>query len=166
MNKLFAYLFPVLATLLAFACLGVPAPAVAQDVLEPHEHCYKCTAWEKNPNYYSCKHVSVEGAIGHKACKLKGGAKQCNTSQNHVDFGPDCTVVLAMDGRVLPNVESEPWSQAVAGTDLPRREHQAEPSVDVALEEVRHGCTGAIIQRRYSSARIAELRTGLRRVTI
>ena len=71
-----------------------------------------------------------------------------------------------MDGRVSPDVESVRWPQAVGWTELPRRVQQSALAVDVPLEVARHGCIGAIIQRRYSSARIAELRSGLRRVAI
>ncbi|MDE2652478.1 MAG: hypothetical protein OXI71_01570 [Gemmatimonadota bacterium] len=40
------------------------------------------------------------------------------------------------------------------------------PAANVLLEVVRHGCTGAIIRRRYTPARITELRSALRHVTI
>ena len=70
---------------------------------------------------------------------------RCATSTGP-DGGWDCHVVLAMDGRVSPDVESKPWPQAVGGTELPGRMHQTVASVDFPPKVVRHGCTSAIIQ--------------------
>lgn len=161
MNKSCTYLFPVFAILLAFACLSAER-AVAQD------YCLKCESASGNDEDesdgpYECD--SKDNPKGYLACTLSRGGKQCATS-TAPDGGWDCHVALAMDGRVSPDVESKPWLQAVGGTELPGRVQQTVASVDVPPKVARHGCTGAIIQRRYSPARIAELRSGLRRVTI
>ncbi len=63
--------------------------------------------------------------------------------------GHDCLVRTALNGRVVPDTEWEPWPQAVA--------------TEVAT---RHECTGGIIQRPYSPGQIAEMRSGLRHVRI
>ena len=156
MNKPCTYPFPVFA-ILAFACLSVPERAVAQDF------CYRCGPWSENDEYYECN--PDNNPSGYLACKLSRGGKPCATS-TRPDGGTDCHVVLAMDGRVSPDVESQPWLQAAGGTELPGRVQQTVASVDIPPKVVRHGCIGEIIQRRYSPARIAELRSGLRRVTI
>lgn len=152
MHKPCTYLFPVVA----FACLVASARAVAQD-------CVGCGEWEEDPEYYVCG--TVDG-VGHQACKLSKGGKQCSKS-TLPDGSPDCGVVLALDGRGSQHVESGQWPQAVGGeVELPARVQRTAPAVADLSEVARHGCNGAIIQRRYSSAKIAELRSGLRRVTI
>ena len=166
MNKPWTYLSPVLATLFAFAFLGVPTQAVAQWL--PSPFCYQCELWDKDPDYVECD--SEDNTLGYLGCSLVDGGKQCATS-SAPNGGADCIVLPSLsgwDGGVwaLLDVESEPWPQVVAGTEVPRWVQQAASAVDVPLEVARHGCTGAIIQRRYSSARIADLRSGLRRVTI
>ena len=166
MNKPCTYLFPVLAISFAFVCLGVPAQAVAQWVVSPF--CYQCEEWDEDPEYQECD--SENNMLGYLGCALSAGGKQCVTSSTP-DGGADCIVLPGLDGWdggvwASLDVESEPWPQVVAGTDVPRRVHQVASTLDVPLEVVRHGCTGAIIQRHYSSARVAELRSGLRRVTI
>ena len=161
MNKPYAYLYSVLATLLAVACLSVPARAAAQAT--PSPYCYQCKAWEVNKNYFECN--PDDNLWGHLVCQLSNGGKTCTTS-SLPSGGADCIVVPTLAGRVSPDVESEPWPLAVNGTGLSQRVRQAVPAVDVVLEVARHGCTGAIIQRRYSSARIAELRSDLRHVSI
>ena len=163
MNKPCTCLFSVLNILLVFACLGVPARAVAQ---VHHEYCYNCRPWEEDKEYYKCSaRTEADSPWGSQVCKLSRGGKQCATSAMP-NGGPDCMVVSNLAGRVSPDVESEPWPQAVGGTEFPRRVQQAASAVDDLIGVARHECTGAIIRRRYSSARIAELHSGLRRVTI
>ena len=161
MNKPSTCLFPIFAIPFVVACLGVSARAVAQD---PNHFCYQCQEWEKNTDYYACVAVTTADSLGHKSCSLLGNANQCGVSTGP-DHGPDCKVVPTVAGRVSLGVKSAP-SQAVGGRELPRWVLQAVPAVDVPQELTRHRCTGAIIQRRYSSKRIAELRSGVRRVTI
>lgn len=168
MNKLWTYLFPVLTILFTFPFLGVPTQAVAQQVASPF--CYQCEQWQEDPNYVKCD--SQDNDAGYLGCSLVSGGKQCATS-SAPDGGADCIVprlpgLDGWDGDVwaLLEVESEPWPPVVAGTEIARRVQQAVSDVDVPLEVARHGCTGAIILRGYSPARIAELRAGLRRVTI
>lgn len=160
MKNPWTYLFHVLAIPLAFACLGMPSRAVAQ---QPNSHCLKCEESDDYPDYLECD--SHDNRLGYLACKLTMGGKQCATSTGP-DGGPNCKVVVTLAGRVSPDVDPEPWLQALGVTELPRRAQQEGPTVDDPLEVTRHGCTGAIIQRRYSSARIEELRSGLRRVTV
>lgn len=163
MQKPFACLFPVLAILLASASPGVSARAVAQP--SPRKYCYQCKVERiDGEDYYACRPTQEGGDFGYLACSLVGGAKQCPTSTGPRG-GHDCRVVLAMDGRVSPDAGPEPWPRA-GGAELFRLAQRAAPAVNELRGVARHGCTGAIIQRRYSSARIAELRSDLRRVTI
>ena len=160
MREPYTHPFPVLAILLAVACLGVPTRAVAQT---PHDYCYQCNEWKEDPEYVTCEPVTKEGTYGHLSCTLMEGAKQCGVSTGPRG-GHDCIVVPTLDGRASLGVDSEPWPQAVGGTELPRWVLHAVPAV--LLEVARRGCTGAIIQRRYSSPGIAELRSDLERVAI
>lgn len=80
--------------------------------------------------------------------------------------GDDCRVDATLGGRVSLDVVSEPWPQGVGGAAVPRLLTSAVHLGDSPVVLVRHECSGAIIRRRYSSARTAELRSGLRRVTI
>ena len=165
MSKLWTYLFSVLAVSLTFASLGVSARAVAQIVHRPY--CYQCEEWPEDNNYYKCD--SQGNIFGYVTCELSRGGKTCTTS-NTPDGGPDCYSglwpVFVLDGRISPDVESAPRPVAVGGPVLVRRAQQAVPTADVPVEVARHACTGAIMQRRYASARIAEMRSGLRRVSI
>ena len=161
MNKSCTYVFPALAILLALACFGVPARAVAQDpVYSPY--CYQCKLWKKIKNVAYLQCDPDNNLVGHLACELSNGGKRCTTSALPGGFDDCITLPPTLAGRVSPDVESEPWHQAVGGMEL----QQVVSAVDVHLEVARHGCTGAIIQRRYSSARIAALRLSLWRVTI
>ena len=162
MQKPFTCLFPVLAILLASASLGVPERAMAQ--ASPRENCYVCDEWDEDPDYAMCKSVEKDGTFGHLACKLSMGGTQCAKSTTPRG-GYDCKVVLAMDGRVSPDAGPESWPRT-GGTELFRLAQQAAPAVNELRGVARHGCTGAIVQRGYSPARIAELRSDLRRVTI
>lgn len=162
MNKpfnYFNYLFPALAILLAIACLGVPARATAQD------YCYECERWEPEeededppppeededppPHYFACR-ATEETAF--EACRLLRGGRQCSHS-NRPGGSPNCLMVLDQAGRVY-------------SAELPRRMQEAAPATNVLPEVARHGCTGGIVRQRYSPARIAELRSGLRHVKI
>ena len=158
MREPYTNLFPVLAILLAVACLGVPARAVAQ--WTPSPWCYNC---EPVGKLAKCASVTDDSAFGYLECELAAGGKACNTSADPVG-GPDCRVDATLAGRVSLDVDSEPWPQGVGGAAVPRRLTSAVHLVDFPV--ARHECTGAIIRRRYSSASIAELRSGLRRVTI
>lgn len=153
MNKPFSYLLPVLVILAAFACLGVPERAVAQD------YCYKCKQWvpdegpppeeEPEEDYFACR--ATEG-LGFQACKLSRAGRQC-TYTNDPNGRPDCLIVLDPVGRVHSAESPRPMQETALATN-------------VLPEVARHGCSGAIVRRRYSSTRIAELRSGLRNVTI
>ena len=97
MQKSFTCLFPVLAILLASASPGVSARAVAQP--SPRKYCYQCKVERIDGEvYYACRPTQEGGDFGYLACSLVGGAKQCPTS-TAPNGGPDCKVVLAMDGR-------------------------------------------------------------------
>ena len=169
MNKPCTYPSPVLEILLALACFGVPAQAVAQDQPIPSPYCYRCEAWDQDPELVECD--SEDNLVGHLGCTLANGGTRCNTS-SLPGGGADCGIITpGLDGWggevwVSLDVESDPWPHAVAVTEVLQRAQQAAPAVDVPLEVARHGCTGAIISRRYSPERIAALRLGLRRVTI
>lgn len=163
MNKpcnYFNYLFPALAILLAFACLGVPARATAQD------YCYRCELWEppeededpppeedEDPppeeHYFACRATEK---TAFEACELSRGGRQCSHS-NRPDGSSNCLIVLDPAGRVY-------------SAEFHRRMQEAAPATNVLPEVARHGCTGGIVRQRYSPARIAELRSGLRHVTI
>ena len=159
MREPYTDLFRVLAILLAVACWGVPARAVAQ--VTPSPWCYNC---EPVGELAKCESTTEDGAFGRLKCKLAVGGKSCAMSSDSLGTGgDDCQVEATLGGRFSPDVVSEPWPQGVGGAAVPRRLtsfHLVDSPV------VRHDCSGAIIRRRYSSARIAELRSGLRRVTI
>lgn len=158
MREPYTNLFPVLAILLAVACLGVPARAVAQ--WTPSPWCYDCKPVGK---LAKCAAVTTDSEFGYLACQLEEGGKACETSADPVG-GPDCRVDITLVGRVSLAVDSEPWPQGVGGAAGPRWLTSAVHLVGFPV--ARHECSGAIVRRRYSSARIAELRSGLRRVTI
>ena len=149
MNKPFSNLLLLLAILLVSASLVVPASAVAQD------YCYNCKLWtpeqgpEPEEDHFACRATEE---LGYQACELSEGGRKCNHS-NRPDGSFDCLIVLDPAGRVY-------------SAEFPRRMQEAAPAVNVLLEVARHECTGAIIRRRYSPARIAEQRSGLRHVTI
>lgn len=159
MNKPFSNLLPVLAILISFACLGVPERAVAQqDTPSPlASHCYLCKLYipeegegpVPEDDRFACR-ATEEGKFGFHACTLEDGGRRCNHS-NLPDGRPGCALVLDALGR---------------SAELPRRMQEEAPAVNVLPEVVRHECTGAIVRRRYSPARIAELRSDLRHVTI
>lgn len=152
--------FPVLAILLAVACLGVPAHAVAQWTGTLSPWCYDCRPVGE---LAKCAAVTTDSKFGYLACELSDGGNACNTSAGH-DGGPDCRVDVTLVGRVSLELDSEPWPGGVGGMALPRRLTSVVHLVDSPV--ARHGCSGAIVGRRYSSTRIAELSSGLRRVTI
>jgi hypothetical protein len=71
---------------------------------------------------------------------------------------PDCGLVLALDGRGLRDLHDRVGSGGDAETT--GSAHSAAGTL------MRHECSGAIIQRGYSSQSIAERRSGLRYVRI
>ena len=107
--------------------------------------------------------ISSHGEYGRLECELLAGGAACNTSSDP-EGGPDCKVDVTLAGRVSPDVDSEPWPEGVGGAAVPRRLTSAVHLVGFPV--ARHECSSAIIRRRCSSERIAELRSGLRRVTI
>ena len=152
MNKPFSYLLPVLAILAAFACLGVPERAIAQE-----DYCYGCEPWVPpgfDPETDTVKHFAckVREKSGFQGCTLSRAGRQCNYT-NVPGGAPDCLIVLDPAGRVY-------------SAESPRRMQEVAPAANVLLEVARHGCSGAIVRRRYTPARIAELRSDLRNVTI
>ena len=153
MHMPITYLFRVLAIVLAFASLGAPSRAVAQVVA--HTHCYVCDLWDESPPGEPLFECDPDKSIfGYQRCELSNHNTTCTASSTRPDNGKDCYVEedwIFPDGRASAGLElePEPWTQVVGRSEV-----------------ARHGCIGAIIQRRYSSARIAEMRSGLRRVTI
>ena len=151
MSKPFSCLIPVLAILAALAFLGVPERAIAQD------YCYLCLPWyppDFDPEtdtlqHYACR--TTEG-LGFQGCQLSRAGRQCGY-HNDEPGTYNCLVVLDPAGRVY-------------SAESPRRMQEVAPAANVLLEVARHGCTGAIIRRRYPPARITELRSDLRHVTI
>lgn len=119
------------------------------------EYCYNCKLWipeqgpEPEEDHFACRATEE---LGYQACELSDGGRKCNHS-NRPDGSFDCLIVLDPAGRVY-------------SAELPRRMQEEAPAVNVLPEVVRHECTGAIVRRRYSPARIAELRSDLRNVTI
>ena len=153
MNNPLTRLPLVLASVLAFAHLGVPTIAMAQE-LDPNPYCYNCMVHIEMEGdkvkdvYFSCSATVVNGEIGYLWCELWYSGL-CITSSLPVWGGHDCLVQLALNGRVVTDTEWEPWPQAVA-----------------TAAATRHECTGGIIQRPYSSGQIAEMRSGLRLIRI
>lgn len=153
MNNPLTRLPLVLAGVLTCAHLGVPTIAMAQE-LDPNAYCYDCKVHiemdgdEVKDAYMTCSAVVGDGDIGYLWCELWNSG-QCVTSSHPEGGGHDCLVRIALNGRVVPDTEWEPWPRAVA--------------TEVAA---RHECTGGIIQRPYSPGQIAEMRSGLRHIKI
>lgn len=154
MNNPLTRLPLVLASVLAFAHLGVPTIAMAQE-LEPSPYCYDCMLHvemdgdEVKDAYLDCGAVLGDGKIGYLWCELWSSSGQCVTSSLNPGGGHDCQVQLALNGRVVTDTDSEPWPRAVA-----------------TEAATRHECTGGIIQLPYSPGQIAEMRSGLRLIRI
>lgn len=144
-------LFLVLAALLML--LGIPERAIAQP------ECVTCT--EDNEGNAQC--VPKPKGAGYADCSLEKETDECELSSD----APDCGLILALDGRSLRQGPNPALSGRAHGADdqLPLVP-QPEGAAGTFLAASRHACTGAIIERRYDPARIAQLRIGLRRVTI
>lgn len=143
--------FLVLAALLML--LGMPEPAAAQ------KGCVACN--KDDDGKPEC--VPKPKGAGYESCTLEKGKDECEMSSDE----PDCGLVLALDGRSLRRGANPALSGRADGADdqLPLLP-QPEAAAGTFLAASRHACTGAIIERRYAPARIAQLRIGLRRVTI
>ena len=144
--------------LLGAAFLVVPEHAVAQD-------CVGCRRWSEDETYWTCKPVD---GMGHQACTLTQGGKQCNTSSNPEGGGPDCGLVIALDGRGLGSVSDQGVRDAAAGADGRGQASSLSGQREAGMPSVvtRHACTGAIIDRTYEPSRVGKLRSGLRHVSI
>ena len=145
-------LLPVLAALFAIGVLGMPERAAAQP------RCDKCLYRLNKPP----KCVPTEkGAEGYEWCKTKNTSDECELSSEE----PDCNVVVALDGRA---VELDPGVAigAVGRPQILRWVQFAVSAVWTPPAAARQACASAIVHRRYSPPTIAEIRAGLRRVTI
>ena len=154
-------LLPVLAGLVALMTLGMPEGVAGQG----KSACSTCTYIKakdpKDPPIPECE--SLTKGDGYKECHVEQGASDCSHGDPRPEK-PDCTAVLMLDGRA-EDLGSGVVTAAVVGVKIPRWRLPLAPA-ETAPAAARHACTGAIVNRRYSPARVAELRTGLRRVTI
>ena len=146
-----SFLLPVLAMVFALAVLGMPEGVAAQD------GCTICVyvPQEEEPPTPECDPLPT--GEGYETCDVKSGWEDCEMSSDK----PDCGSRLALDGRadvgsgVAPAAVAIPWGRQLVV-----------PAADTPAAVTRQACTGAIVQRRYSAGSIAELRAGLRHVTI
>ena len=78
----------------------------------------------------------------------------------------DCVVTIHpwLDGRA--DVGSPVANGSVGAAEFPRSGQVVMSGAATPVAVERSACTGAIVQRRYLPARIAELRADLRHVTI
>lgn len=155
-------LLPVLAGLVALTTLGMPEGVAGQG----KSACSKCVYTEakdkEDPPIPGCEPLTK--GDGYKECHVKQGAPECTFGEPAPE-GPNCTrPLLLLDGRA-GDPGSRVVTAAVVGVRNPRW-RQPSVAAETAPAAARHACTGAIVNRRYSPARVAELRTGLRRVTI
>lgn len=151
---------PFLAMLMALACLVVPAEAAAQG-------CVDCGVWPEDDEYHICEPVD---GVGHNACTLTRGGRQCNVS-TQPDGSEDCGLLLALDGRGVgvsrtPTPAASHMEDRTALGDGASRLPFASVAFGASFAVIRHACTGAILERSYPAAQVAELRFGLRHVTI
>ncbi len=143
-----SFLFPVLAVVFALGVVGMPEGVAAQG-----KGCVVCKLSKDAPP--ECEAIEAPFlARGYQRCRVEAGKRNCTLS----DKWPDCWVTINpwLDGRVdvgsrLPSGSGQ--GVVVSGAATP-----------VAVE--RSACTGAIVQRLYLPARIAELRADLRHVTV
>ena len=77
----------------------------------------------------------------------------------------DCGLGLALDGRAV-DMASPLTTAAMGGAEISAWTRLALPAAKTPPTVARQACTGAIVHRRYSQESVAELRAGLRRVTI
>lgn len=98
---------------------------------------------------------------GYEWCENMVRWKDCQLSSDEEDCGLD----VAFDGRAV-NAGSAVAIAAVGGLEIPQWRQLVVPTAATFPAVARQACTGAIVHRRYSPATIAELRTGLRHVTI
>lgn len=147
MNNPLPRLSFLLASVLAFACLGVPTIATAQ--VSPSPYCYDCEVQiDDDDSWFECRAVKKKATIGYLSCGLDITGI-CETSSEGTTGGQDCMVQMALNGRVVTDTEWVPWPRAVA-----------------TGAAIRHECTGGIITRPYSRGQIAEMRSVLRHVRI
>ena len=151
-------LLPVLAALFALDVLGMPEDVAAQD------SCTVCQDREEEGKPPKCV-PTLEG-MGYDSCRVvvtPVGKQKCRMSSTE----PDCEVGLAfaLDGRAV-DVGSGVATAAAGRADIPRWQQLVVPVGETLPAMARSACTGAVIRRRYTAASIAELRAGLRRVTV
>lgn len=149
-------LFPVLAALSALAVVGMPEGVAAQG-----KTCVECKLSNDAPP--ECVPL-VEPflALGYKTCVADVRKKFCTMSSSSWD----CVVTIHpfLDGRV--DVGSPLANGSVGAAEFPRPRQVVVSGAATPAAVERAACTGAIVQRRYLPARIAELRADLRHVTI
>ena len=150
-------LLPVLSALFALGVLGMLEGIAAQS-------CTVCEDREKEGKPPKCV-PTLEG-MGYDSCRVvvtPVGEKKCRMSSDT----PDCEagVSFALDGRAV-DVGSGIATAAVARAEIPRWQQLIVPVAETLPAVARQACTGAVIRRRYTAASIAELRAGLRRVTV
>ena len=144
-------LLPVLAALFALGVLGMPAGVAAQ------EDCVRCHNVDGKPPECVPKLVGE----GWHECTVVEGVEDCEMSSDK----PDCGLILALVGRAV-DVPSTVAAGAVGGTAMSWSQQLVAPAAEMPPTVTRQACTGAIVQRRYSPESIADIRAGLRRVTI
>lgn len=145
-------LLPVLAALAALVVLGMPEGVAAQ--------CTMCESPGDNL-FGGPRCVPLKEGKGYEECEVVAGEDNCTLSSDK----PDCGLVLALDGRAL-DLGSGVATGAVAGAGIPRWLQLVVPAPETPPAALRQACTGAIVQRLYSPGGIAQLRSGLRHVTI
>ena len=149
-------LFPVLAALVALMTLGMPEGVAGQGKGGP-TGCTECR--KEDGEAPEC--VPKPKGEGYDDCINESEKGDCTLSSDK----PDCGLVVALDGRAQDG-GSGVATVAVGGMEVAPGLRPEVPAVRVPTAVARHACTGAIVNRRYSSATIAQLITGLRRVTI
>ena len=149
-------LLPVFGALSALVVLGMPNGVAAQGT-----GCVECERSNDAPP--ECVPL-VEPflALGYHTCKVEAGNGFCTMSSKW----PDCVVTINpwLDGRV--DVGSPVANGSVGAVEFPRSGQVVVSGAATPVAGERSACTGAIVQRRYLPARIAELRADLRHVTV
>lgn len=148
-------LLPVLAVLFALGVFGMPEGVAAQ------EGCTECVKEDNGPP--EC--VPILEGDGYDTCLVVKPNEDCEMSSDE----SDCVADPGFDGRAMH--EALHWASGVAtgavgGVEIPWWQQLVVPAAEMSPAVARQACTGAIVQRRYSPARITEIRAGLRRVTI
>ena len=145
-------LLPLLAALFALGVLGMPERAAAQD------RCSECLIRQNKPP--KCVPTG-KGEEGYERCTADIYWDTCEMSSDK----PDCNIVVTLDGRAVdtgPGVATG----TVGRAQILRWAQFVVAAVRTPPAAARQACTGAIVQGRYATAAIAEIRAGLRRVTI